>query len=181
MFCVWQCMYVLLFFSLSFIKEYLSTDKAEAAALLSKSVWAVCYWENVTTPQIQWGYDFGQEEFCPRQLLPWHVQCHQGLVATSLWWPSEGRPSMCGRGELHCHRSKSNSWSEKELKSLYSHLIAELTVWRLVNSYILILGRSLMIGWRKKSWNPERVPTVVTLCVCPCVRPWAAYRSHLLA
>ena len=24
------------------------------------------------------------------------------------------------------------------------------------------LGRSLMTGWRKKSWNPERVPTVVT-------------------
>ena len=29
-----------------------------------------------------------------------------------------------------------------------------------------ILGRSLMIGWRKKSWNPERVPSVVTLSVC---------------
>ena len=27
-----------------------------------------------------------------------------------------------------------------------------------------------MIGWRKKSWNPERVPTVVTLCVCLCAR-----------
>ena len=31
----------------------------------------------------------------------------------------------------------------------------------------LLLGRSLMIGWRKNSWNPERVPTVVTfVCVC---------------
>ena len=33
-----------------------------------------------------------------------------------------------------------------------------------------ILGRSLMIGWRKNSWNPERVPSVVTfVCVCLCV------------
>ena len=33
-----------------------------------------------------------------------------------------------------------------------------------------VLGRSLMIGWRKKSWNPERVPSVVTfVCVCLCV------------
>ena len=33
-----------------------------------------------------------------------------------------------------------------------------------------ILGRSLMIGWRKNSWNHERVPTVVTfVCVCLCV------------
>ena len=39
------------------------------------------------------------------------------------------------------------------------------------------LGRSLMIGWRNKSWNPERVPSVVTLSVCMC----AAYRSNLLA
>ena len=23
-----------------------------------------------------------------------------------------------------------------------------------------------MIGWRRNSWNPERVPSVVTLCVC---------------
>ena len=32
-----------------------------------------------------------------------------------------------------------------------------------------VLGRSLMIGWRKNSWNPERVPTEVT-CVCVCLR-----------
>ena len=39
------------------------------------------------------------------------------------------------------------------------------------------LGRSLMIGWRKKSWNPERVPSVFTfvcvclsVCVCVCTR-----------
>ena len=33
-----------------------------------------------------------------------------------------------------------------------------------------VLGRSLMIGWRKKSWNPERVPSVITfVCVCVCV------------
>ena len=42
------------------------------------------------------------------------------------------------------------------------------------------LGRSLMIGWRKKSWNPERVPTVVTLSVCPSVCPSTTYRAHLL-
>ena len=51
-----------------------------------------------------------------------------------------------------------------------------------------LLGRSLMIGWRKNSWNPERVPTVVTfvsvmsvcLFVCLSVCLSAAYRSHLL-
>ena len=47
--------------------------------------------------------------------------------------------------------------------------------------YYLLLGRSLMIGWRKKSWNPERVPSVVTLCVCLSVCLCAGYRSHLLA
>ena len=26
-----------------------------------------------------------------------------------------------------------------------------------------LLGRSLMIGWRKKSWNPDRVPSVATM------------------
>ena len=32
---------------------------------------------------------------------------------------------------------------------------------------LLLLGWSLVIGWRKNSWNPERVPTVVTfVCVC---------------
>ena len=41
--------------------------------------------------------------------------------------------------------------------------------WRV--GYTIVLGRSLMIGWRKKSWNHERVPSVVTLCVCPCVCP----------
>ena len=43
------------------------------------------------------------------------------------------------------------------------------------------MGRSLMIGGRKKSWNPERVPSVVTLCVlcvCLCVCLWTGYRSH---
>ena len=42
------------------------------------------------------------------------------------------------------------------------------------------LGRSLMIGWRKKSWNPERVPSVVTLSVCVSVCLWTGYRAHLL-
>ena len=41
-----------------------------------------------------------------------------------------------------------------------------------------LLGRSLMIGWGKNSWNPERVPSVVTfvcvcLSVCLSVRTWA--------
>ena len=36
---------------------------------------------------------------------------------------------------------------------------------------IRVLGRSLMIGWRKNSWNPERVPSVVTfVSVCVSVR-----------
>ena len=51
------------------------------------------------------------------------------------------------------------------------------------NKMQIILDRSLMIGWRKNSWNPKRVPTVVTfvsvclqvclsvyLCVCLSIR-----------
>ena len=46
-------------------------------------------------------------------------------------------------------------------------------------------GRSMVIGWRKNSWNPERVPPVVSfecvcLSVCLSVYPLAGYRSHLL-
>ena len=42
------------------------------------------------------------------------------------------------------------------------------------SSFPLFLDRSLMIGWRKNSWNPERVSSVFTfvsvcLCVCPSV------------
>ena len=35
-----------------------------------------------------------------------------------------------------------------------------------------ILDRSLMIGWRKNSWNPERVSSVftfVSVCLCVCL------------
>ncbi len=47
------------------------------------------------------------------------------------------------------------------------------------------LDRSLMIGWRKNSWNPERVSSVFTfvsvcLSVCLCVCLYAGYRAHLL-
>ena len=38
-----------------------------------------------------------------------------------------------------------------------------------INLFMIELGRSLMIGWRKKTWNPERLPSVVTLSVCVCV------------
>ena len=41
------------------------------------------------------------------------------------------------------------------------------------------LDRSLMKGWRKKSWTPERAPTVVTMSVCLSVCPCAGYRAHL--
>ena len=42
--------------------------------------------------------------------------------------------------------------------------------------------RSLMIGWRKNSWNAERVPSVVTfVSVCLCVCPFAGCRAHFLA
>ena len=55
-------------------------------------------------------------------------------------------------------------------------------IWLIISQF---LGRSLMIGWRKKSWNPERVPSVFTLSVCPSVCPsvclCAGYRSHILA
>ena len=47
----------------------------------------------------------------------------------------------------------------------------------LKNYSMLILGRSLMTGWRKNSWNPERVPSVVTfvsvplsVCISVCTR-----------
>ena len=43
------------------------------------------------------------------------------------------------------------------------------------HSKFFVLDRSLMIGWRKNSWNTERVSSVftsVSVCVsvCPCVR-----------
>ena len=37
----------------------------------------------------------------------------------------------------------------------------------LFNGNKTMLGRSLMIEWRKNSWNPERVPTVSHFRVCP--------------
>ena len=59
--------------------------------------------------------------------------------------------------------------------SFYWRLLSHVTFWTW-----WLLGRSLMIGWSIKSWNPERVPTVVTLSVCPSVCPWTTYRAHLL-
>ena len=41
----------------------------------------------------------------------------------------------------------------------------------------MILDRSLMIGWRKNSWNPERVSSVF-IFVSVCLH--AGYRAHLL-
>ena len=42
----------------------------------------------------------------------------------------------------------------------------------LIFDTLLLLGRSLMIGWRKNSWKPERVPSVVTfVCVCHTFKP----------
>ena len=37
------------------------------------------------------------------------------------------------------------------------------------NAVMNMLGPSLMIDWKKNSWNPERVSTVVTQSVCVCV------------
>ena len=48
-------------------------------------------------------------------------------------------------------------------------------VYMLYNNFVL--GLSLMISWRKTSWNPDRVPTVVTLCVCLSVRERATGHS----
>ena len=45
----------------------------------------------------------------------------------------------------------------------------------------ILLGRSLMIGWRKKSWNPENVSSVFTfVSFCPSVCLSPSYRAHLL-
>ena len=48
----------------------------------------------------------------------------------------------------------------------------------------MLLGRSLMIGWRKNSWNHERVPTVVTfvsVCVvCPRVTGHTFWPRNLI-
>ena len=35
-----------------------------------------------------------------------------------------------------------------------------------------------MIGWRENYWNPERVSSVFTVCLCVCLCP--GYRLHLL-
>ena len=50
-----------------------------------------------------------------------------------------------------------------------------LTAWSLS---LHVLGRSLMIGWRENSWNPERVPSVFTfVSVCPFLRTRATDHS----
>ena len=60
------------------------------------------------------------------------------------------------------------------------HLIFKVIRWYPYISDIWIppnYCKSLMIGWRKNSWNPERVPTIVTfVSVCP----FAGYMVHLL-
>ena len=74
---------------------------------------------------------------------------------------------------LHeCFNFERQSWHEPgnlEVKNVSPYSLS--TSYRR-GSWLLILGRSLMIGWRKNSWNPERVPSVFTfVCVRPSVCP----------
>ena len=57
-----------------------------------------------------------------------------------------------------------------------------LCVYVCVSVSVCVLGRSLMIGWRKNSWNPERVSSVFTfvsvrLSVCLFLRTQATDHS----
>ena len=83
------------------------------------------------------------------------------------------------------------SWNLESVSSLFTFLSFVsvcYSVWRVIMELVgfflilfeffifIFLGRPLMIGWRKKSWNPERVPSVVTLSV----RPWMTYNKARL-
>ena len=42
-------------------------------------------------------------------------------------------------------------------------------------AFVLLLDRSLMIGWRKKSWNPERCPLHSLSCLSVCMLQQSTY------
>ena len=68
---------------------------------------------------------------------------------------------------IHSEHIQSNQ-CHQETKSINIVLIVQYLL--LFEELGRLLGRALIIGWRKNSWNPERVPSVVTfLCVCVSV------------
>ena len=75
---------------------------------------------------------------------------------------------------IFCSISKHDIWSLVwvmlcHIEYCLTCMMSQCSGLLLYNQYYLhpcILGRSLMIGWRKTFWNLERVPAVVTVSVC---------------
>ena len=108
---------------------------------------------------------FFNQLYSPRSLIFLHVTCHMTClnVTIVLWIQSHStfkytpeQDSQIWKLAMKCTQTRHHS--------------------------VVFLNRSLMIGWRKNSWNPERVSSVftfVSVCLSACM--YAGYRAHLLA
>ena len=76
---------------------------------------------------------------------------------------------LSSHGSVMCHGLWYVSWFGFIVTETF--FLLSLSLDKHLRRMDMILVRSLMIGWRKKSWNTERVPTVVSfVCVCLSVR-----------
>ena len=99
--------------------------------------------------------------------------------------PSSGKHALCPLTfSIRCLLLQRLAGSHKSLfrhSSYYTNPSLNI-ISKTKKSSLKVLGRSLMIGWRKNSWNPERVPTVVSfVSVRPSVSLYASYWSHFLS
>ena len=105
----------------------------------------------------------GFPEWCPWG--QWLLLC-----PTQCWWCPAGPVE-----ELH------SGFQGAIASTLQMILDTEMTMGCYSFLFYFLLDRSLMIGWRTNSWNPERVSSVFTfVSVCVSVCLYAGYRAHLL-
>ena len=115
-------------------------------------------------------------------------------TSPSLWSPAcrRDRRHVPGPGGSHqdrkfSHWGRAQDQNRTPLRSVNTWLVMFCSVVKVVSIGPILDDRLN----RKKSWNPERVPTshslcvcmcvCVRVCVCVCVCLWMGYRSHLLA